>query len=166
MFQIKICAKQQILIDGLYKKGWRLRLQSTVTSDGGEQKLGNNLWHEAESTATIVCSQNHSKWNTMFETHVKTYIDCTSFNWRSVLISSYHISLFSGWWPAQWASSQNVQEDENLKLSEFCAHCAKAMWIENTSISNQIYVQCSIVKCLQSRVSSGVCCLTKTDINI
>ena len=41
MFQIKICAKQQILIDGLYKKGWRLRLQSTVTSDGGEH---NQQW--------------------------------------------------------------------------------------------------------------------------
>ena len=45
------------------KKGRLLRFQSidTATSDGGAQKLGNNFWHDSESIATKVCSQNCRK---------------------------------------------------------------------------------------------------------
>ena len=42
-----------------YSKGGLLRFESnsTATSDGGTQKLGNNVWHDSFSIATKVCSQ-------------------------------------------------------------------------------------------------------------
>ena len=48
----------------------------------GAQKLGNDVRRDSESIATKVCSQIGRKWNAMFESHVETYIDRTSFNFR------------------------------------------------------------------------------------
>ena len=41
------------------RKGRLLRFESTstATSDGGAQKLGNDVWHDSESIATKLCSQ-------------------------------------------------------------------------------------------------------------
>ena len=48
------------------------KLHSTETSDGGVQKLGNDVWHDSELIATTACSPISSKWNVMFESHVVT----------------------------------------------------------------------------------------------
>ena len=52
----------------------RFQRNSTATSDGGAQKLENDLWHDSESITTKVCSQNSRKWKAIFESHVKTFI--------------------------------------------------------------------------------------------
>ena len=41
----------------------RLELSSTATSDGGAQKLGNDVWHDSELITTKVCSKIGRKWN-------------------------------------------------------------------------------------------------------
>ena len=63
------------------RKGRLLRFESNsaATSDGGAQKLGNDVRRDSESIATKVCSQIDSKWNVMFESHVVTSVDRTSF---------------------------------------------------------------------------------------
>ena len=48
------------------RKGSLFRFQSTATSDGCEQKLENNVWHDSESIATKVCRQKGCKWNVVF----------------------------------------------------------------------------------------------------
>ena len=59
MFQIQFCAKQQVWINNLSEerpKGHlcllRFELNSAATSDGGAQKLGNDVRHDSESSAT------------------------------------------------------------------------------------------------------------------
>ena len=66
------------------RKGSLLRFESNsaATSDGGAQKLGNDVRHDSESIATKVCSQIGRKWNAMFESHVVTSVDRTSFDFR------------------------------------------------------------------------------------
>ena len=66
------------------RKGRLLRFESnsTATSDGGAQNLGNDVSHNSESIATKVCSQIGRKWNAMFESHVVTSVDRTSFDFR------------------------------------------------------------------------------------
>ena len=66
------------------RKGRLLRFESnsTATSDGGAQKLGSDVWHDSESIATKVSSQIGRKWNAMFESHIVTIVDRTSFNFR------------------------------------------------------------------------------------
>ena len=59
MFLIESCAKQQIQIDDVLRKG-RLRgfrSNRTAVSDGEALKVGNYVWHDSESMATKVCSQ-------------------------------------------------------------------------------------------------------------
>ena len=62
------------------RKGCLLRfwLNSTVTSNGNGQKLGNNFWYDSESIATNVCRHIGNKWNAMFESH----------NWQNKLLCS------------------------------------------------------------------------------
>ena len=58
MLRVESCAKQQI--DNLSRsEGRLLRFQSnsTATSDGGVQKLGNDVRRDSESIATKVCCQ-------------------------------------------------------------------------------------------------------------
>ena len=57
------------------------KLISAVISDGGAQKLENNVWHDFELIATKVCSQIGRKWNAMFESHAVTSVDRMSFNY-------------------------------------------------------------------------------------
>ena len=70
------------------RKGRLLRfdLNSPATSHGGAQNLGNNVRRDSESIgttiATKVCSQIGRKWNVMFEGHVVTSVDRTSFDFR------------------------------------------------------------------------------------
>ena len=68
----------------LVRKGCLLRFESNsaATSDGSEQKLWNNVWRDSKSIATKVCSQFGSKWNVMFESHVVTSVDSTSFDFQ------------------------------------------------------------------------------------
>ena len=58
----------------------RFELNSTKTSDGAAQKLGNDVLHYAELIATKVCSQIGGKWNVMLESHVVTSIYWASFD--------------------------------------------------------------------------------------
>ena len=60
----------------------RFELNSAATSDGGTQKLGNDVWRNSESIATNVCSQIGRKWNVRFESHVVTSVEGTSFDFR------------------------------------------------------------------------------------
>ena len=60
----------------------RFKFNSTATSDGRVQKLGNDVRHNSESIATKVCSQNYHKWNVVFESHLVTSVDRTSFDFR------------------------------------------------------------------------------------
>ena len=64
------------------RKGRRFGLNSTATSDGEAQKLGNDVRRDSESIATKVCSQISSKWNAMFQNHAVTSVDRTSFDFR------------------------------------------------------------------------------------
>ena len=48
-----------------------LSIDSTVTLDGCEQKLGKNLCHDSQSIATKVCSQNSYKLNGVSERDVR-----------------------------------------------------------------------------------------------
>ena len=57
---------------------WRLfrfKPNGTATSDGGTQKLGNDVLHDIKSIATKVCIQVGRKWNAMFERHIVTSVD-------------------------------------------------------------------------------------------
>ena len=60
----------------------RFKLNSAATSDGGAQKLGIDVWRDSESIATKVCSRIGRKLNAMFESHVVTSVDRTSFYFR------------------------------------------------------------------------------------
>ena len=73
------------------RKGRLLRFESnsTATSNGGAQKLWNDVWHDSESIATKVCSQIGRRWNAKFESHVVTSVDRTSFDFRSEDCLSY-----------------------------------------------------------------------------
>ena len=53
----------------------KFKLNSTATSDGSAQKLGNDVWHDPESIETKVYSQSGCKRNAMFESYVLTCID-------------------------------------------------------------------------------------------
>ena len=61
MFGIESCAKQQILIDELSEKraSWAAQIPRhhpcSATSDGIDQKLNNDLWHDSGLIATNVC---------------------------------------------------------------------------------------------------------------
>ena len=70
---------------------WLLRFESNslVTSDGCAHKLGNYVRRDSESIATKVCSQISCKWNVMFESHVVTSVDRTSFDFRFEDFLSY-----------------------------------------------------------------------------
>ena len=64
-------------------------MNSTATSDGGAQKLGNDVWRDSESITTKVCRQTGRKWNEMFESHVVTSVDRTSSDFRFEDFLSY-----------------------------------------------------------------------------
>ena len=66
------------------RKGCLLRfaLNSTATSDGCAQNLGNDVRRDSESIATKVCSQISSKWNGMCASHVVTSLDRTGFDFN------------------------------------------------------------------------------------
>ena len=63
------------------RKGRLLRFESisTATSDGCVQKLRNDVWHDSESIAIKVCSQIGRHWKVIFENHVVTGVNRTSF---------------------------------------------------------------------------------------
>ena len=60
-----------IFLFGLFK----LNILETIFAE-----QGNDFWHDYESLATKICSLISSKWKLMFESHVKTCIDWTSFD--------------------------------------------------------------------------------------
>ena len=59
MFRIESCAKQQVCIDDLSEEmaSAQIRIEQRTTSDGGAQKLGNDVRRNSESIATKLCSQ-------------------------------------------------------------------------------------------------------------
>ena len=62
----------------------RFELNSTATSHGGAQKLGNDVWHDFKSIASKVCIQISRKRNAIFGRHVDwvTSVDRSSFDFR------------------------------------------------------------------------------------
>ena len=89
------------------RKGPLLRLESnsTVTSDGGAQKLRNDIWHDSESIPTKVCSRIGRKWNAVFESHVVTSFYRTSFDfqfedfWAICCLFAFVKSYLMCYWP-------------------------------------------------------------------
>ena len=73
----------------------RFKSNSTSTSDGSTQKLGNDVRRDSESIGTKLCSQICSKWNAMFESPVVISADRPSFNF-----------LFEHW--AKIVQSENI----------------------------------------------------------
>ena len=71
------------------KRLLRFELSSTATSDGGAQKLGNDVRRNFELIASKVCSQIGHKWNAMFENNVVTSVDRTSFDFQFEDFLSY-----------------------------------------------------------------------------
>ena len=75
------------------RKGLLLRFQlnSTATSNwtAQRQKLWNDVWRDSESMTTKVYSQICRKWSAMFESHVVTSVDRTSFNFQFEDFFSY-----------------------------------------------------------------------------
>ena len=132
----------------------RFESNSTATSDGGAQKLGNDVRRNSELISTKVCSQIGRKWNAMFETHVVTSVDRTTsiFNLKIFLavclckhlstvlltnhpkhdledlsyISSYQSSLFQGQWAALWALRKNCAKWKYW--TPIYAECYKMYW--------------------------------------
>ena len=116
------------------RKGRLLRFESNsaATSERGAQKPGNDVRHNSESITTKICSQISRKCNAMFESHLVTSVDRTSFDflfedffeqssfvnihllcyWPTIhnsisKICPCQFSLFRGQWAAQWALSKN-----------------------------------------------------------
>ena len=71
------------------RKGLLLRFQSnsTATSHGNTQKLWNDVRRDSESIATKVYSQIGRKCNAMFESHIVTSVDRTSFDFHFFFFS-------------------------------------------------------------------------------
>ena len=142
---------------------FELTRNSTATSDGGAQMLGNDVWYDSESITTKVCSQIGRKWNVMFESHVVTSIDTI---WQD----EFRFSIWLGrlfeqsscvnihllcYWPTihnliskicpkfQVISSHFFEVDELLD-----EHWVKI--VQSEKISTPIYVECD--KMYQSKV--------------
>ena len=99
MSQIESFAKQQIQVDNLSKTGSLIRLQadSTLTSDGCKEKLGNDLWVWDDSELGIDCNQS-SKTVTKENNVSKTCIDRMSiYFWFKCCFSSLLRKLSSFW---------------------------------------------------------------------
>ena len=122
MLWIDSCAKQEISINASdlseKKRLLRFKLISTATSDGGAQKLGNNVWHNSESIVTKVYSQIDCKWNVMFESHVVTSVDRTSFDFRfEDFLSNLPLQTFIYCVTDQLSITQSRRYVLNFKLS-------------------------------------------------
>ena len=77
----------------------RFESNSTATSDGGLQKLGNALWNDSESITTKVCSPIGRKWNAMLECHVETCVELRFSIWRFFEQSVFENNHLLCYWP-------------------------------------------------------------------
>ena len=126
------------------RKGRRLRFESnsTATSDGDAQKLGNDVSHDSESIATKICSQIGRKCNAMFKRHELWFS-----SWRCFEQSAFVNNSLLCYWPTihnsiskicpkfQALSSHLFKVDELLD-----EHWEKLVRSEN--LSTPIYVEC------------------------
>ena len=97
----------------------RFKLNSTATSDGSKQKLGNDVRHDSQLITTKVCKQISHKWNVMFESHVGTTVtqltgQALSFDlnifWAICLVNN-HLMCY-------WPTIQNlISRSSSLQLS-------------------------------------------------
>ena len=111
----------------------RFELNSAATSDGGAQKLENDVRRNSESIAAKVCSQIGRKWNVMFESQVVTSV--TTFVNIHLLCywPTIHYSISKICPKFQIISSHFFEVDD--LLDEYWAKIVR-------SISTPIYVEC------------------------
>ena len=88
------------------KKGHLVSFQSssTATQDGGEQKLGNYLWHNFESITTKVCIQKGCKWKAIY--HRKLFKDLHWLGKLWISIQSLEDFLSNLLLVCQWQAKQ------------------------------------------------------------
>ena len=129
-------------------------------------KTLNYVWHDSELIVTKICSQKGCKWSAMFESHVETCIDWTSFNfWFEDFLSNILLIYFVIDQPSIFQSQWSVlnfkftiltfltQLGERATLWAWSKNCAKRKPFVQ-SISNAI--EC-IHKRLAVKVSSRSC---------
>ena len=126
------------------RKGRMLRfeLDSTATSDGGAQKLRNDVSYDPESIATKNCSQIGRKWNAMSERHELRFSI-----WRCFKQSAFVNNRLLYYWPTIHNSISKICPKFQVISSHFFEvdelldeHWAKIVQSEN--ISTPIYVEC------------------------
>ena len=148
MFRIESCAKGCLL-------RFESNSDSTATSDGGEQKLRNDVWHDSESMATKVCSQIGRIWNVTFESHIVTsqvqpWRDGLRFSiWR--LFEQSALALVNNHLLCYWPTIHNLilKICPKIQVLSFYffevnkllnVHWAK--YVLSEKISTPIYVEC------------------------
>ena len=96
----------------------RFKLNSAATSDGGEQKLGNNVRGNSESITTKVCSPNRSQMKCYFESHVVTSVDRTRFkkSEKSVAGGAYTVLFQLLIWTNGLVDKTGCRESGNMGL--------------------------------------------------
>ena len=121
---------QSVREKGVCSDSNQTQTNNTATSDGGAQRLGNDVWHDSESITTNVCSQIGNKWIEMFKGQhwqdklqllILRFFEQSAFVNNHLLcywpfihnliskISPKFCSQFSlvwGWWAALWAFSK------------------------------------------------------------
>ena len=130
------------------KKQWptvRVFQPSPPWLDGRAQKLGNSyyLWDDCELITSKVCSQNCSRGKEMFESHLETYIEWTSFEFWSQdffqrsATENKHLLCY---WPTTHNLISKTCYNFQVLSSQFCEvndlfdeHWAKIVRRENIS---------------------------------
>ena len=134
------------------RKGRLLRFESnsTATSDGGAQKLGNDVSHDAESIATKNCSQIGRKWNAMSERHELRFSI-----WRCFKQSAFVNNRLLYYWPTMHNSISKICPKFQVHSSHFFEvdELLDEYWekiVQSENISTLIYVEC--IKMYRSKV--------------
>ena len=103
-------------------------------------KTLNYVWHDSELIVTKICSQKGCKWSAMFESHVETCIDWTSFNfWFEDFLSNILLIYFVTDQPSISQSQISVLNFKSSILT-FLTH-----WGLNEA---SIFAQCSLKELL------------------
>ena len=134
----------------------RFESNSAATSDGGAQKLGNDVRHDSESIATKVCSQIGRKWNAMFESHVVTSVDRTSFDFRfEDFLSNLPLQTFIYCVTDKASITRSRRSVLNVKASVLTFSRSMSSWWA-TSIEQKL---CEVKKLQLQSMSNKIRCI-------
>ena len=126
------------------RKGRMLRfeLDSTATSDGGAQKLRNDVSYDPESIATKNCSQIGRKWNAMSEGHELRFSI-----WRCFKQSAFVNNRLLYYWPtihnliSKICPKFQVPSSQIFEVNELLDEYREKI-VQSENISPPIYVEC------------------------